>query len=239
MKHIYTLTGMTCDGCAASVREKLLNIEGVTAVTVDLEKTEVEVRMEKHIPLANFKSVLPDKYSISEKNELEETINDKVAERSKWQQLKPLFLIFLYLFSAAFLLNFKDWDITSAMLDFMGLFYIVFSFFKFLDLKGFPDSFRMYDPLAKAVPLYGWVYPFLELVLGILFLMRLEVKMALIATVVILGITTIGVTKTLLDKKSIRCACLGTALKLPMTEATFIENAIMLVMAGTMLFQFV
>jgi hypothetical protein len=56
-------------------------------------------------------------------------------------------------------------------------------------------------------------------------------------TLIILGITTYGVTKSLLDKKSIRCACLGTALNLPMTEATFIENAIMLVMALIMLFQ--
>jgi hypothetical protein len=37
----------------------------------------------------------------------------------------------------------------------MGLFYIVFSFFKFLDLKGFSVSFRMYDPLAKALPVYA------------------------------------------------------------------------------------
>ena len=123
------------------------------------------------------------------------------------------------------------------MLDFMGMFYIVFSFFKFLDLKGFPDSFRMYDPLAKALPFYGWIYPFIETVLGLMFLMRIQIPIALIVTIIILGITTIGVTRTLLDKKSIRCACLGTALKLPMTEATFIENAIMLVMAGTMLIQ--
>ena len=68
-----------------------------------------------------------------------------------------------------------------------------------------------------------------------MFLLRFEIKIALVTTLIILGITTIGVTKTLLDKKSIRCACLGTALKLPMTEATFIENAIMIVMALTML----
>ena len=123
------------------------------------------------------------------------------------------------------------------MLDFMGLFYVVFSFFKFLDLKGFPESFRMYDPLAKVIPAYGWVYPFIELALGLLFLMRFQITIALVATIVILGITTFGVARTLLDKKSIRCACLGTALKLPMTEATFIENAIMLVMAVTMLVQ--
>jgi hypothetical protein len=123
----------------------------------------------------------------------------------------------------------------EVMLDFMGLFYIVFSFFKMLDLKGFPDSFRMYDPLAKKVPIYAVIYPFIETALGIMFLLRFEIKIALVATLIILGITTIGVTKTLLDKKSIRCACLGTALKLPMTEATFIENAIMIVMALTML----
>jgi len=121
------------------------------------------------------------------------------------------------------------------MLDFMGLFYIVFSFFKMLDLKGFPESFKMYDPLAKRIPVYGKVYPFIETALGLLFLMRFEVKIALLITLIILSITTIGVIKTLLDKKPIRCACLGTALKLPMTEATFIENTIMIVMAIVML----
>jgi hypothetical protein len=39
----------------------------------------------------------------------------------------------------------------------------------------------------------------------------------------------------LFSKKVIKCACLGTALNLPMTEATFIENTIMLVMAAWML----
>jgi hypothetical protein len=115
----------------------------------------------------------------------------------------------------------------------------VFSFFKLLDLKGFPDSFRMYDPLAKLVPAYAWVYPFIELALGLFFLMRIQIPLALAVTIIILGITTVGVTKSLLDRKSIRCACLGTALKLPMTEATFIENAIMLAMAFAMLFQMV
>ena len=59
------------------------------------------------------------------------------------QQLQPLFLILGYITVATVLLNFKrpNWD--GAMPDFMGLFYIVFSFFKILDLKGFPDSFRI------------------------------------------------------------------------------------------------
>ena len=140
---------------------------------------------------------------------------------------------------ASILLHKDDWNIGEMMLDFMGLFYIVFSFFKLLDLKGFPESFRMYDPLAKVFPVYGWLYPFIETALGLMFLLRFKIPIALIATLVILGITTIGVTKTLLDKKSIQCACLGTALKLPMTEATFIENTIMIVMSILMLLNLV
>ncbi|MFD0798780.1 heavy-metal-associated domain-containing protein [Maribacter chungangensis] len=237
MKHTYTVTGMTCNGCVASVKKKLSAIDGVEDVAIDLETSEAVIQMNAHIGLNTFKSALPEKYSISEKGNHVMEMMAKEEEQSKLQQLKPLLLIFAYLFAAAFLLNYKDWSTSEAMLDFMGLFYIVFSFFKLLDLKGFPDSFRMYDPLAKVLPAYAWVYPFIELALGLLFLMRIQVPVALVITIIILGITTVGVTKSLLDKKSIRCACLGTALKLPMTEATFIENAIMLVMAFAMLFQ--
>ena len=146
-------------------------------------------------------------------------------------------MIFVYLVVATVLLHYSDFRMEAAMLDFMGLFFIVFSFFKILDLKGFPPSFSMYDPLAKVLPAYGWIYPFIEVVLGLMFLMRFEIQIALIATIAILGITTIGVTTSLLNKKKISCACLGTALKLPMTEATFIENAVMIVMAVFMLFK--
>ena len=240
MRNSFKVEGMTCQGCVASVKERLSSINGVEAVEVDLQKGEAEIEMDVPISISVFKSALPEKYSIQEKQESfadsHASLNEEVSEKkTKLRQLRPLILIFAYLFAASFLLNYKDWDTNEAMLDFMGLFYIVFSFFKLLDLKGFPESFRMYDPLAKAVPFYGWIYPFLELVLGLLFLLRFQIAFALITTIVILGITTYGVVKTLLDKKSIRCACLGTALQLPMTEATFIENSIMLVMAFSML----
>jgi len=238
MTHTYKVSGMTCNNCKASIQKYLSELENVTKVDVNLEKGEVEVSMTKHVSTEVLKNALPDKYQLSEK-EIEmksaPTETFDFEEKIKWQQLKPLFLILLYISVASVLLHRQDWNMQDMMLDFMGLFYIVFSFFKMLDLKGFPDSFRMYDPLAKRVPIYAKIYPFIETILGLMFLLRFQVKIALVATIIILGITTIGVTKTLLDKRSIRCACLGTALKLPMTEATFIENAIMLVMATILL----
>jgi hypothetical protein len=112
----------------------------------------------------------------------------------------------------------------------MGLFFIVFSFFKFLDYKGFPASFARYDPIAKKSVTYAKVYPFIELGLGLAFLLRWQLQFAIGLTFVLLLSTTIGVLKALIYKRTIDCACLGTALKLPMTEATLIENLIMLVM---------
>ena len=50
-------------------------------------------------------------------------------------------------------------------------------------------------------------------------------------TVLFLSITTVGGVKVLSNKKEVQCACLGTAIKLPMTIATLIENSIMIVMA--------
>lgn len=241
MIYTYKITGMTCGGCKASVEKKLSEVKDVKSVTVDLEKGEAEVEMNIHVSAETLQKALPEKYTITEKikkkNTPEIPSSNFIMEepKSKFQQLKPLFLIIFYITTASILLHYKDWSWAEFMFDFMGLFYIVFSFFKMLDLKGFPDSFRMYDPLAKKIPLYAKVYPFIEIALGLMFLMRYETTIALWISLVILGITTIGVTKTLLDKKSIRCACLGTALKLPMTEATFIENSIMIVMAILML----
>ena len=240
MKHTYHISGMTCNGCRTSVEEKLNAMEGVKSAVVNLEKQEAKIEMKRHITVAEFQKALPDKYSITAEEKLGTTdFSTETESTSKWQQLKPLFLIFFYIIVASVLLNLEPWSTSEFMLDFMGLFYIVFSFFKMLDLKGFPDSFQMYDPLAKKVRAYAWVYPFIEVALGLLFLFRFQLFIALIATLVILGLTTIGITQSLFSKKKIKCACLGTALNLPMTEATFIENAIMIVMAVFMLIQYI
>ena len=235
MKQTYKIEGMTCNNCKASVEKYLNDLPHISHVSIDLEKGEAEVTMDRHLASDVLQNALPEKYTVSAPTSL--TSSAIPSEKTKLQQLKPLLLILFYITSAGALLHYKDWSWSEFMLDFMGLFYIVFGFFKMLDLKGFPESFKMYDPLAKRLPIYGWIYPFIETALGIMFLMRYEVNIALIMTLVVLGITTIGVTKTLIDKKSVRCACLGTALKLPMTEATLIENTLMITMAALMLFE--
>ena len=234
MKSIYEVSGMTCNGCKLSVEDKLSSLQGVDSVQVDLTTGKATIYSKSPISFSLITNSLPHKYKITRKESIQDNDTIKV---SKVKQLKPLFIILTYISVTSLLLNFKNWNSTDAMLDFMGLFYIIFSFFKILDIRGFSMSFRMYDPLAIKVPLYGSIYPFIEIFLGVMLLMRIEVKVALILTIIILSITTIGVTKTLINKTKINCACLGTTLKLPMTEATFIENAIMLIMAIMLIIQ--
>jgi hypothetical protein len=121
----------------------------------------------------------------------------------------------------------------------MGLFFITFSFFKFLDYRGFPASFARYDPLARRSLFYAKCYPFLETALGIAFLLSWQLPLVLVVTLIILSSTTYGVLNSLLNKSAIQCACLGTTLKLPMTEATLIENGIMIIMSCILILGYV
>lgn len=225
-KQTIHIAGMTCSGCEQSVRSAIESIEGVHKATPDHHTGTVEVASNQHITNAEITAVLPKKYAL-----LDETAH----QSSKLKQLFPLFLIFGFITLSVVVIHWNSFNCSAMMLDFMGLFFMVFSFFKLLDLRGFQSSFKQYDPLAGVLPFYGWVYPFLELGLGLCYIRDFVPNWVLMLTLVILGTTTIGVIRVLLQKKQMQCACLGSALNLPMTEATFIENAIMLVMAGSLL----
>jgi len=237
MTQTYHIQGMTCNGCKDSVTRAFQSLEGVCQVHVDLEKGTALLTTASVLQTKLLKEVLPSKFTLIESNTQTVKQNNvfardkKAPQGSKLEQLKPLFLIFGFLLLISSALNFRGFTTLDFMLDFMGLFFFVFSLFKFLDLSGFALSFAMYDPLAKRLPLYGRVYPFLELILGFLLLAKLQLPIALLVTVIVLSITTIGVCVVLLQKKQITCACLGTVLKLPMTQATFIENSVMIFMA--------
>src|SRR5687767_11452234 len=110
---------------------------------------------------------------------------------------------------------------------FMAGFFITFSFFKFLNLEGFKNSYSSYDLLAKRFPAYGYVYPFIELALGIAYLTSFNPLLTNAATVALMGFSSIGVIQSVLDKRQIQCACLGTVFNLPMSTVTVVEDLLM------------
>ena len=226
----FNITGLTCKSCVKEVLTVLKHNKKISHVEVDLKLGELRVSSTIELSIVELQKNLSPKYKILKKeHKIKTSIDNSFVFKLK--QLYPLILVLSYVFLASVLINYNNLSGKGFMLDFMGLFFIVFSFFKLLDLKGFTNSFKMYDPIAKKSIIYRWTYPFIELIIGILFLMRLNIQFALIMTLIVLSVTNFGVIKVLYNKKSIKCACLGTALNLPMTEATLIENSIMIIMS--------
>ena len=224
----YKISGMTCSSCVATVTKAIESIRNVKNVTVSLDPGLAVIESNEDVSTDDIQSVLPDKFSVEPfEYYADVNTNDKKSYLAK---LFPLILILSYISLTSIIIN-LDRSLDDLMMDFMGIFFIVFSFFKFLDYKSFPNSFAMYDPLAKTLPLYGWIYPFIETILGLMFLFRFQLFTSIIITILLLSITTYGVVNVLKNKQTIQCACLGTAIKLPMTIATLIENGIMIIMA--------
>ncbi|MFO0704903.1 MAG: cell wall-binding repeat-containing protein [Candidatus Andersenbacteria bacterium] len=154
----------------------------------------------------------------------------------------PLIVIFAVIFGLTALFSglhegnsAAGFDWLYAMRFFEAFFFITFSAFKLLNLKGFVEAYQTYDLLAKRSRAYAYAYPFIELLLGAAYLFNQFVPVVAAITLLLMLIGAIGVARELRKKRQINCACLGVVFKLPMTWVTFIEDIVMAVMAAIML----
>lgn len=244
MIHTLEVTGMTCEACEYKIQHLFSSIDGVKSVTVDRVNNAATIEMEKKIPLSTFVAIIKpySKYTVSEK-QINTTPNFQEEKAKTWfETYRPLLLIFAFITGVSIIKAFHS-DIFEAshfswmhfMNNFMAGFFIVFSFFKFLNLKAFAESYAMYDLLAMKIPTYGFVYPFIELGLGLAYLTSFKAQFTNWATIAIMGFSSIGVIQSVIDKRKIRCACLGTVFNLPMSTVTIIEDLLMVGMAVWML----
>ena len=116
-------------------------------------------------------------------------------------------------------LSWKNW-----MHDFIGFFLVVFSMFKFFDMEGFADGFQMYDLLATPLRPYAYIYPFIELALGLGYLSHWRATLIYSATIIVLGFGSIGVLRALFKGLDIECACMGTVLHVPLSTVALVED---------------
>ena len=127
MKRTYLVEGMKCSGCQATVATHLQQLPDVTKAVAKVKEGVVEVTMHVPLSLTVLQNVLPEKYSLSDPIEVSAITPEDNHTPTKWLQLKPLFLILFYIAVSSTLLHYQAWDWNAFMLDFMGLFLIVFS----------------------------------------------------------------------------------------------------------------
>lgn len=225
---------MTCGNCVAKVKSKLLLIGDISEAEVQLEAPQATIKMQKHIDLETLQTAVnkAGNYTISEANAAM-TSHSEAESKTAWRVYKPIFLIGGFITGITLIIeasrtNF-DWE--NWMHNFMAAFFLVFSFFKLLDLRGFAESYSTYDIIAKRWTGWGYVYAFIELGLGLAYLIKFNLLATNVVTFVVMSISIIGVLQSVLNKRKIKCACLGAVFNLPMSTITIIEDALMIGMA--------
>ncbi len=118
----------------------------------------------------------------------------------------------------------------------MGFFFLYFAMFKMINLPGFADGYHEYDIIAMRYKGWGYIYPFIELTLGVLYLAAVNSIWLHIFTIALTAINCTGIVIKLAKKEKFFCACLGTVLKVPLTKVSLVEYAAMGVMAVVMIF---
>ena len=107
---------------------------------------------------------------------------------------------------------------------------------KLRDVDGFATMFLNYDLLARRWVPYGKVYPFAELFAGVMMISGALTWLAAPVALVIGGIGAVSVFKAVyIDKRELKCACVGGDSNVPLGFVSLTENLMMIGMAVWML----
>ena len=119
---------------------------------------------------------------------------------------------------------------------FIAIAMVLLAMLKLQDVDRFATMFLNYDLLARRLPPYGLLYPFLELGAGLLMLTRLLDWLSIPVALFIGGVGALSVFKAVyIDKRELKCACVGGSSTVPLGFVSLTENLMMIAMSVWML----
>jgi hypothetical protein len=224
--------------CVQSITPMLNDEPTITSWSVNVESPDKVLTIEGSAGRARVEELLGRAgYHVLGEIPVESAPAPAPEPKSARSTYFPLLLILAYLLGVVAIIemNAGSFDSMRAMSYFMGGFFLVFSFFKLLNLNGFAQTYAGYDVLAGNWYAWGYLYPFAELALGIAYCLRIAPVAVNAATLALMTLGTIGVVRSLLARRTIKCACLGSFFDLPMSTVTLLEDLLMAGMALGML----
>lgn len=145
-------------------------------------------------------------------------------------------ILSIVLLSFLLYLQSADQTLATYMRWFMGVFMLTFAGFKLAGYKMFAVMFSGYDIVARKLPVYGYLFPFIELFLGLLYVLDIAQGQRELLVMLVTGLAAIGVFQEVYRRKTgIHCACLGNIIKLPLSTVSLVEDLGMFAMAAAML----
>ncbi|ABF53337.1 glutaredoxin family protein [Sphingopyxis alaskensis] len=124
----------------------------------------------------------------------------------------------------AFTLRAAEWFISFSMM--------VLALLKLQDVGRFATMFLNYDLLARRWVPYASIYPFAEGLAGVLMTAHALPWLSIPLALFIGGIGAVSVFKAVyIDRRDIKCACVGGSSKVPLGFVSLTENLMMVAMA--------
>lgn len=151
---------------------------------------------------------------------------------------QPVIALFAVAFALAIALT---WLIHSTLFVpqtiawFIAIAMVLLGLQKLQNIEQFATMFLNYDLLAQKWVRYGYIYPFVETIAGLLMLMGVLTWLSAPATLFVAGIGAVSVIKAVyIEKRELKCACLGDS-RVPLGFVSLVENVMMIGMAVWML----
>lgn len=156
---------------------------------------------------------------------------------SSKREYRKFFGVLFFIFIAATLMStlitfrWQDW-----IRWYLGSSLLVFGGFKLISYESFLQVFPRYDPLAAKYSWYAHLYPIIEVLLGIFYILDIAPGLRYVVTFVMLAFGLVGMV-TNLDRQgpSTQNTWLGSVFRLPMSTAILFEDALLAVLAGILL----
>jgi copper chaperone CopZ len=227
-----SIQGMHCGSCVSKVTQALAPLASGVEVTLNPPSATLKGSS------ATMSQINKALAQAGDYKAAKDTAPFQSEPEKNWlATYQPLLTIVAYILGVSLLVELgqPNFEHTRWMSHFMAGFFLVFSFFKMLDIRAFASSYAMYDLLAMRWQTYGLIYPFIELGLGIAYLTDYKPYTTNLITLIVMAFSSLGVIQSVMNKQKIRCACLGTVFKLPMSTVTIIEDLLMAGMAAAML----
>jgi hypothetical protein len=230
-------TNLRCGGCVSAIAPVLDGAPDVKSWSADVANPDKVLTVEGDATPARVGELLA-KAGYQVLGELPTESPRPPTPPADKTSYFPLALIVAYILGVVAVVEVTHgaFVLHRAMTHFMAGFFLVFSFFKLLNLTAFADAYQTYDLVAARSRGYALAYPFVELALGVAYLLHFQPTLTNAVTLVVMLVGTAGVVNTLLARRKVKCACLGAVFNLPMSYVTLAEDGLMAVMAAVMLF---
>jgi hypothetical protein len=231
-------TNLNCGNCVAAVTPFLNADPAIQSWRVDTTVPEKILTVEGDNTTQESVGALVARAGFKVLGEIEEPHGHEASQPADepGRSYYPLVLILFFLLGVTALVEVRlgNFEWNRAMRHFMAGFFLVFSFFKLLNLRAFADSYSAYDVIAMRWRPYGFIYPLIELGLGAAYVVDVWPLATNLVALIVMAVSAVGVVQSLLERRQIRCACLGAVFNLPMSYVTLLEDLLMAGMALAM-----